>query len=137
MVSKTFRTRAGKAAGSIALCSLAAAANADPQSLQATCSLTSIVGTGQCQIQFQLMDDDFVTPATLKNAIVKIDNIIVYRYVNDSVNPVPGSFTTIFGQTTVACGVSHTVVANITKVGVGTVALKAGSLPALLCPTAQ
>ena len=135
MVSKSLGSRALKFAGSLSLCSFAIAAQADPISLEGACNLTSTVpaGQGQCQIQY-LLSDSFLTPANIKSAVVKVDGVVVHRYLNDNVNPVSGTVPYVSGSTMVTCGVAHVITAFVTKLGVGTVQIKVGSLPAVLCP---
>ncbi len=136
MVSKTFRSRAAQLAGGVALCSLAAVAQADPFNLQGNCVLTSIVvGQGRCQMQY-LVGDDFAPPADIRTANIRVDGIIVSRYVNDTTNPASTTVPYLSGAVEVACGVSHMVTAYIVKLGVGMPQIRIGNLPAVLCPTA-
>jgi hypothetical protein len=138
MVRKTIRSCALQLAGGLALCAFAISAQAEPFSLQAACQLTSIVaGQGKCQIQF-LLSDSYTTPSLvpIKTGYATVDAKVVYRYMNDASNPVPGLTGTFIGYTGVACGASHTVAAYITKTGVGVVSKKVGNVPAVACPAA-
>jgi hypothetical protein len=136
MVIKTFRTRAAQLAGGIALCSLAAVAQADPFNLQGNCVLTSIVaGQGRCQMHYTV-GDDYLAAADIRTANIRIDGIYVARYVNDSTNPATGTVPYLSGFVEVGCGVSHVVTAYVVKLGVGMPQIKIGNLPAVLCPTA-
>jgi hypothetical protein len=136
MFNKSLGTRALQVASSVALCTFAIASQADPVSLQGVCHLSSIVpGQARCDLTY-LLADDFFTPGTARKSVIKIDGINVAQYVNDSVNPVDFSIPTVSGSTTVACGVSHTVVAYVAALGTGTPYVKVGSLPPVLCPTA-
>ena len=128
-------SRARQAATGLALCTLAAAAQADPFSLEGVCHLTSLIpGQGQCLLEFSVSDPVFTV---LKSATVRIDNIIVHRYLNDTVHPAANYYLGLTGTTEVSCGVSHVVTAFIVRVPVGSLAEKVGSLPAILCPTKQ
>lgn len=135
MVKKSLGSRALKLAGSLSLCTFAIVAQADPISLQGACMLTSTVpaGQGQCQIQYSLTDS-YLTPANIKSAVVKVDGVVVHRYMNDNINPVAGTVSYLSGGATVTCGVTHLITAFITKLGVGTVQIKVGSVPGVLCP---
>jgi hypothetical protein len=134
MISKLFGSPARKFAGGLALCTVAIAAQADPISLQGACRLTSIIAAqGQCQLEYALSDAAFT--ANIKSGFIKVDNIVIHRYVNDNVNPVASSVYALSGSLAVSCGATHVVTAFITRVGIGTVAVKVGSLPAVLCPT--
>jgi hypothetical protein len=127
-------SRARQFTAGLALCTLAAAAQADPFSLEGACHLTSLVAPGQCLIEYSLTDQ--AQSVVFKNATVRIDNVVVHRYLNDSVNPSPFSFVAVNGSTQVSCGVSHVVTAFFVRVGVGMPLEKGGTLPAILCPTA-
>jgi len=135
MISKLFGSPARKFAGGLALCTVAIAAQADPISLQGACRLTSIIaGQGQCQLEYSLSDAAF--SASIKSATVRIDNILVHRYVNDTANPVGQSVIYVSGATAVSCGASHLITAFMVRLGVGTPNEKVGTLPAIVCPTA-
>jgi hypothetical protein len=136
MFKKSRGTRALQVAGSVALCTFAIASQATPISLTGSCDLSSILpGQGKCDISFSL-SDDFTTPSTARKAFVKIDSFIVAQFVNDIDNPVDFAVTRIFGRTTVACGVNHTVTAYVAPVGIATPYVKVGNLPPILCPPA-
>lgn len=86
-------------------------------------------------MQYSLSDRN-VTPANIRTANIRIDGVIVHRYLNDSTNPVSNTVPYLSGTTGVACGVAHVVTAYIVKLGVGQPMVKVGNLPAVLCPTA-
>lgn len=134
MVNKSLGARALQAAGCITLCAFGAA-QADPFSLQGVCHLTSIVsGNGQCQLEY-ILSDAPTSAVNIKSSTVRIDNILVGRYLNDNVHPYQyGAVSMISGVTQVACGLPHVVTAFIVRLGVGTVSEKVGSLPAVACP---
>jgi hypothetical protein len=135
MIKKLPGSRARQLLGGFALCAFAVAAQADPFSLQGVCRLTSaIAGAGQCQLEF-VLSDAFTASTNIKSSVIRVDGIIVSRYWNDRLNPVPSSVPYVSGSTAVACGVSHVVTAVITRVGVGTPAEGVGALPAVVCPT--
>jgi hypothetical protein len=137
MIKKSLGTRALQIAGGFALCTTAITAQADPFTLQGVCRLTNInAGQGQCMIEF-VLTDGFVTPANVKVAVVKVDGLVVQRYVNDNVNPATSNVSYVSGASGVTCGAPHVVTAFITRLGVGTVSEKVGSLPAVACPPAQ
>ena len=136
MIKKLPGSHARQLLGGLTLSAFAVAAQADPFSLQGACRLTSAIPAGgaQCQLDYTLTDAQGAQ-TSIKGGTIRIDNILVHRYVNDSAHPVPITIFALIGSPTVACGVSHTVVAFITKVGVGTVPTQVGSLPPVLCPT--
>jgi len=138
MIRKSLGSRARQLVGGLALGAFAIAAQADPISVQGICRLSSIiVGQGRCELSF-FISDGFVTPANIKSAVVRVDNIVVQRYLNDGVNPVLQSVPYNSGGTAVSCGASHTVIVFITRLGVGTVPVQVGSFPSagVLCPVA-
>lgn len=136
MLNKSPGARARQIACSVALCTFAIGAQADPVSLTASCDLSSILaGQGRCDISFGL-SDSFVTPGSARKGYVKIDGIIVAQFVNDIDNPVDFAIPMIGGRTNVACGVTHTVQAWIAPVGTSSAFAKVGNLPPVLCPVA-
>lgn len=135
MSTKSLGPRARQLLGGLALSAVAVAAQADPFSLQGACVLTSIVaGQGQCQMEYSLSDLGFT--ASIRIATVRIDNILVHRYLNDNVNPTLNSIYAVSGVTAVSCGVSHVVTTYIVRIAMGSPVEKVGSLPGILCPTA-
>ncbi len=134
MLNKLPGTRALQIACSVALCTFAIGAQADPVSLTASCDLSSIVGQGRCDITFGL-SDDFANPSSARKAYVTIDNIIVAQFVNDLDNPIDFAISMVGGRTTVACGTTHTVKAFVAAVGPGTTFNKVGNAPPVLCPS--
>ena len=133
MRNSSFGLRALQVATSLALCTIAIASQANPYTLEGTCTVTSIVaGQGKCELTFSLTDD-FTTPTPVRNALIKVNGIQVHRYMNDSANP--NAYTSVFGRTNVACGANYTVSALISKVG-STTYETVGSLPTLACPPA-
>lgn len=136
MFKKSLGLRALQVASSVALCTFAIASQADPISLQGVCHLTSIIaGQGKCDLLY-LLSDDFITPGSARLSQVRVDGIIVAQYVNDTANPAEYSIPTVSGSVTVACGVSHTVIAFVAPVGTGTAYDRVGTLPAVKCPAA-
>ena len=136
MINKSLRTRAFQIASSVALCTFAIASQADPVSLTGVCHLSSIIaGQGRCDLYYQL-SDDFITPGSARKSYVKVDGIIVAQFMNDSDNPVEFAIQTVSGSVTVACGVTHIVNAYVAPVPAGPYT-RVGTLPAILCPTAQ
>ena len=129
-------SRSRQLLGGLGLSAIAAVAQADPISLQGACRLTSIIaGQGQCQLEYLLTDATFT--ASIKTATVRIDNILVHRYMNDTAHPVSSTVVYVSGSTAVSCGASHVITAFMTRLGVGTVNEKVGTLPAIACPPAQ
>jgi hypothetical protein len=137
MISKLLGLPARQIAGGLALCTVAIAAQADPLSLQGACHLTSLIaGQGQCLLEYTLSDAFTSGQASIKSGSIRIDNIIVHRYVNDVASPVQSSVYALNGGTAVSCGVSHVITAYIVRLGVGMPTEKVGSLPAVPCPVA-
>jgi hypothetical protein len=135
MKNRSFVSGALKLATGAALCTFALAAQADPLSLDATCHLTSTIpGSGTCQINYSLTDNMTGGPAQVRRAQIRIDNILVAQYVNDSVNPSPtAGFQAGFVE--VACAQTHGISARIARAGqVGYEPV--GSLPPVACPAA-
>jgi hypothetical protein len=128
-------SRVNKIAAAVTLGSFAAAAAADPFSLQGVCRLTSIIaGQGQCQLEV-ILTDDFLSPTTVRLGLVKVDGIVVAQYQNDITNPATTSAGTVSGVTFVSCGATHTVLAYIAPNPTTTYA-RVGALPPIKCPTA-
>ena len=133
MSNRSFSVRAFQVATGLTLCTFAIASQADPYSLEGTCYVTSIVaGQGKCELSYSLTDD-FQSLGSGRKAQIRVNNIIVAQYVNDSANPV--QFLGEAGVTNVACGASYTVTAFVAKLAAPNYE-KVGSLPPVACPAA-
>ena len=133
MFNRELCTRVLQVAGSVVLCSYAVASQADPISLQGVCHLSSLVGQGRCDL-FYTLSDDFVSPGSARKSQIKVDNILVAQYVNDIANPVDFAIPQVSGSVQVSCGQAHAISALVAEVGDGTLYVKKGSLPSVVCP---
>jgi len=136
MVKKASCARALRIASSVALCTYAVAAQADPVSLQGVCHLDSLTDDSpSCSLTY-LLADSFQSPGSARRSKVLVDGVIVGVYLNDRTNPVDFAIPTVTGSVEVACGVAHAVTAFVAPLGAGSTPYKkVGDLPSILCPS--
>lgn len=137
MMQLSINSRAAKIAIGLAMGSCAIAAHADPFSLQGVCRLASITGTasagGTCQLEYVLTDDFTGDPANVRKANIKVNNITVALYANDTANPAQYSAGAVSGVVVVACGANYQITAQIARVG-SSVYENIGAVPLINCP---